>query len=211
MRVDPFYMLKTLPNMAAAHLCMRHQAKAHSNTITTACAAATQAMGEALEVIRRGDADVMLTGGTEAGICELGLAAFSVMKVLSTRNDEPREGQPPVRREARWLRLLRGRGDLRVRGARARPGARRAHPRRGDRLRRERGRVPHGRAVRRRRRRGALHAARAGRRGHRAGGDRLRQRARHIDAAQRLVGDGRDQGGARRARVPDAGQLHASR
>jgi 3-oxoacyl-[acyl-carrier-protein] synthase II len=95
MRVDPFYMLKTLPNMAAAHLCMRHQAKAHSATITTACAAATQAMGEALEVVRRGDTEVMLTGGTEAGICELGLAAFSVMKVLSTRNDEPEKASRP--------------------------------------------------------------------------------------------------------------------
>lgn len=95
MRIDPFYMLKMLPNMAASHLSIRFQAKGYISTITTACAASTQAMGEALEVIRRGDADVMLTGGAEAGMCELGMAAFSVMKVLSTRNDEPQKASRP--------------------------------------------------------------------------------------------------------------------
>lgn len=95
MRVDPFYMLKSLPNMAASHLTLRHQAKGYSGTIVTACAAATQAMGEATNIIRRGEADVMLTGGTEAGICELGMASFSVMKVLSTRSDDPTKASRP--------------------------------------------------------------------------------------------------------------------
>jgi beta-ketoacyl-acyl-carrier-protein synthase II len=87
MRMDPFFFLKSLPNMAAANLSMRYQAKGYSGTICTACAASTQAMGEAAEVIRRGYADVMLTGGTEAGICELGMAGFSVMKVLSPHEE----------------------------------------------------------------------------------------------------------------------------
>ncbi len=95
MRLDPFFMLKMLPNMAASHLSMRFQAKAYNSTITTACAASTQAMGEALEVIRRGAAEVMLTGGTEAGMCELGMAAFSVMKVLSARDDDPTKASRP--------------------------------------------------------------------------------------------------------------------
>jgi 3-oxoacyl-[acyl-carrier-protein] synthase II len=95
MRVDPFFMLKMLPNMAAAHLSMRHQLKGCSATITTACAASTQAMGEAVQVIRRGEADVMVSGGTEAGISELGMAAFSVMKVLSTRADDPTKASRP--------------------------------------------------------------------------------------------------------------------
>jgi len=95
MRVDPFFMPKTLPNMAASHLCMRFQAKGPSSTVTTACAAATQAMGEALETIRRGSADVMLTGGTEAGICELGMAGFCVVRVLSFRNDDPTKASRP--------------------------------------------------------------------------------------------------------------------
>ncbi|MBI4570371.1 MAG: beta-ketoacyl-ACP synthase II, partial [Chloroflexi bacterium] len=95
MRVDPFYMPKALPNMAASQLALRHQAKGYSGTIVTACAAATQAIGEATNVIRRGEADVMLTGGTEAGMCELGMASFCVMKVLSTRNDDPTKASRP--------------------------------------------------------------------------------------------------------------------
>ena len=94
MRIDPFFMLKMLPNMAAAHLCMEYQAKGYTGTICTACAASTQAMGEAAEVIRRGYADVMLAGGTEAGICELGMAGFAVMKVLSTNEDPERASRP---------------------------------------------------------------------------------------------------------------------
>ena len=95
MRLDPFFMLKTLPNMAASHVSMRFQAKGPSSTITTACAAATQAMGEALKLIRAGDADVMLTGGSESGMCELGLASFCVMKVCSTRSDDPAKVSRP--------------------------------------------------------------------------------------------------------------------
>ena len=95
MRLDPFYMLKSLPNMAAAHVSLQLQAKAYSGTIVTACAAATQAMGEAMNIVRRGEVDAMIAGGTEAGICELGMAAFSVMKVLSTRNDEPEKASRP--------------------------------------------------------------------------------------------------------------------
>jgi 3-oxoacyl-[acyl-carrier-protein] synthase II len=95
MRVDPFYMLKSIPNMAASHLTLRYGAKAQNSTIVTACAAATQAMGEAAQIIRRGDADAMITGGTEAGICELGMASFSVMRVLSTANDEPHKASRP--------------------------------------------------------------------------------------------------------------------
>ena len=94
-RIDPFYMLKSLPNMAASHLSMRFQAKGHNSTVTTACAASTQAIGEATQVIRQGHADVMLAGGTEAGICELGLAAFCAMKVLSTRDDDPTKASRP--------------------------------------------------------------------------------------------------------------------
>jgi 3-oxoacyl-[acyl-carrier-protein] synthase II len=95
MRLDPFYMLKALPNMAASHLSMQFQAKGYISTITTACAASSQAMGEAAEVIRRGHADVMLAGGSEAGMCELGMASFAVMKVLSTRTDDPKKASRP--------------------------------------------------------------------------------------------------------------------
>ena len=73
-RMDPFYMVKMLPNMAAAQVAMQYGAKGYNATISTACASAGNAMGEALEFIRSGRADVMFTGGTEAGLSELGLA-----------------------------------------------------------------------------------------------------------------------------------------
>src|SRR3972149_1691108 len=95
MRIDPFFMPKMLPNMAAAHLSMVLGAKGYSNTVITACAAGTQAMGDSLDLIRAGRADVVLTGGTEAALCELGLCGFAVIRALSTRNDEPERASRP--------------------------------------------------------------------------------------------------------------------
>ena len=95
MRLDPLYMPKSLPNMAASQVAMQFGIKGYNNTVSTACAAATQAMGDAVEIVRHGRADVMLAGGAEAGISELGLAAFSVMRAVSTRNDEPEKASRP--------------------------------------------------------------------------------------------------------------------
>ena len=95
MRIDPLFMPKMLPNMAAAQLSMVLGAKGHSSTVITACAAGTQAMGDSLDLIRSGRADVVLTGGTEAALCELGLSGFAVMRALSTRNDEPQKASRP--------------------------------------------------------------------------------------------------------------------
>ncbi|MCH8919726.1 MAG: beta-ketoacyl-ACP synthase II [Chloroflexi bacterium] len=99
MRIDPFFMPKMLPNMAAAQLSMFIGAKGYSNTVITACAAGTQAMGDSLDLIRSGRADVVLTGGTEAALCELGLSGFAVMRALSTRNDEPQKASRPFDRD----------------------------------------------------------------------------------------------------------------
>lgn len=99
MRMDPLLMPKALPNMAAAQVSLQLGLKGYTGTTVTACAAATQAVGEAAEVIRRGRADVMLTGGTEAGISQLGLGAFAVMRALSTRNDEPTRASRPFDRD----------------------------------------------------------------------------------------------------------------
>ena len=95
MRMDPLFMPKSLPNMAAAQIALQLGLKGYNGTISTACAAATQAVGEAAEIVRAGRADVMLTGGAEAGISQLGLAAFSVMRAMSTRNDEPERASRP--------------------------------------------------------------------------------------------------------------------
>ena len=94
-RMDPFYMVKMLPNMAAAQVAMRYGAKGYNATISTACASAGNAIGEAMEMIRAGRADAMITGGSEAGLSELGLASFQVMKALSTSNDPPQGASRP--------------------------------------------------------------------------------------------------------------------
>jgi 3-oxoacyl-[acyl-carrier-protein] synthase II len=93
--LSPFHFPTTLPNMAAANLSRFIGAKGYSGTVTTACAASSQSIGEATEIIRRGAADVMISGGTEAGISELGLAGFSAMRALSTRNEEPEKASRP--------------------------------------------------------------------------------------------------------------------
>jgi 3-oxoacyl-[acyl-carrier-protein] synthase II len=95
MRMDPFYVPKMLPNMAASQVAIQFGLGGYNNTAITACAASTQAIGDALEVIRRGKAEVMVTGGTEAGICEMGLASFCVMRALSTHNEEPEKASRP--------------------------------------------------------------------------------------------------------------------
>ena len=99
-RLDPLYVAKMLPNMAAGNLTIQLGLLGYTNTVSTACAAATQALGDAAEVIRRGATDVMLAGGTEAGISELGLAGFCAMRALTTSyNDRPAESSRPFDRD----------------------------------------------------------------------------------------------------------------
>ncbi len=95
MRISPFFFPMILPNMAAANVSRLVGAKGYNSTAVTACAASNQGIGEALEVIRRGAADVMLTGGTEAGISQLGLGGFAVMRALSTNNEHPEKASRP--------------------------------------------------------------------------------------------------------------------
>ncbi len=96
MRLSAFLLLMTLPNIAACQVSLTFGLKGYSSTVVTACAAGTQAIGEAAEVIRRGIADVMVTGGVEAGISKLGLGGFCVMRALSTsHNDEPSKASRP--------------------------------------------------------------------------------------------------------------------
>jgi 3-oxoacyl-[acyl-carrier-protein] synthase II len=95
MRLNPFFMPIILPNMAAGQVSLIFGLTGFSSTITTACAAATQAIGEAVEVIRLGKAEVMLGGGSEAALTPTGIAGFCVMKALTTRNDEPTRASRP--------------------------------------------------------------------------------------------------------------------
>ncbi len=95
MRMSPFFFPMILPNMAAANVSQYVGARGYNSTISTACAASNNAIGEALQAIRHGVADVMLAGGAEAGISQLGLAGFAVMRALSGRNDDPHRASRP--------------------------------------------------------------------------------------------------------------------
>ena len=95
MRVSPFFIPMILPNMAAANISRTFGFRGYNSTVSTACAASNQAIGEALEVLRRGDADVMLAGGTEAGISQIGNAGFCAMRALSTNNIAPEKASRP--------------------------------------------------------------------------------------------------------------------
>ena len=95
MKMSPFFIPMILPNMAAASVSRLFGIKGYTSTIITACAAGTQGIGEGIEVIRRGAADVVLAGGCEAGICELGLGGFNIIKALSRQNDVPEKASRP--------------------------------------------------------------------------------------------------------------------
>jgi 3-oxoacyl-[acyl-carrier-protein] synthase II len=98
-RVHPLFATMVIPNIAAAHVAMEFGAKGPNGTITTACAASTQAIGTALRILQRGDADVMLAGGTEASLCRVGIASFNAIHALSTRNDAPERASRPFDRD----------------------------------------------------------------------------------------------------------------
>lgn len=94
-RVSPFTVPKMMLNAAGGNLSIVYELKGPNFAIATACASATNAMGEALRSIRSGETDIVITGGTEAAITRMGLAAFQNMKALSTRNDEPARASRP--------------------------------------------------------------------------------------------------------------------
>ena len=95
-RLSPFQVIRLWPNMAAYFVAEKYQVRGHNGTVCTACAAGTQAIGEATEVIRRGEAEVMITGGTESMISQTMLAGFTAMRALPTSfNDEPERAMRP--------------------------------------------------------------------------------------------------------------------
>ena len=95
MRMSPFFIPMILPNMAAANASRVYGLKGYTSTVATACAAGNQAIGEAAVTIGRGAADVIMGGGCEAGISQLGLGGFNIMKALTRRNDPPQKASRP--------------------------------------------------------------------------------------------------------------------
>jgi len=94
MKIDPLYLPRSLGNMAGAQVALQFGVRGYNGTVVTACAAGTQAIGEAMIMIRAGRADAILTGGCEAGISELGLSAFCTMRALTGNNDPLTASRP---------------------------------------------------------------------------------------------------------------------
>jgi 3-oxoacyl-[acyl-carrier-protein] synthase II len=96
---NPLTPLKMLPNVTAAHIAIELDLRGDNATICTACTSGAQALGEAMRVIRRGDADVMLAGGSDAMINPMGLVGFGMLGVLSTRSEDPEHASRPFDRD----------------------------------------------------------------------------------------------------------------
>ncbi len=94
-RVSPFFVPSLIVNMASGQLSIRYKLKGPNSAVVTACATGNHAIGDAFKIIQRGDADLMVAGGSEAIIDELPLGGFGQMKALSTRNDEPTRASRP--------------------------------------------------------------------------------------------------------------------
>ncbi len=111
-RVKPLLIPMLISNMASGQLSIYFNAKGPNSCVVTACATAAHCIGDAYRVIERGDADVMIAGGTEAAITPLGFAGFCMMKALSTRNDDPEHASRPFDRERDGFVIGEGAGIL---------------------------------------------------------------------------------------------------
>ncbi len=94
-RISPFFIVGLIVNMASGQVSIRYGAKGPNQAACTACATGTHAIGDAFEIIKRGDADVMIAGGCEGVIAPLCVGGFSAMRALSTRNDDPGRASRP--------------------------------------------------------------------------------------------------------------------
>ncbi len=111
-KVSAFTIPKLMVNAASGNLSIQYGACGPSTAVSTACASATNAMGDALNCIRRGECDVMITGGSEAALTPLGLGAFAAMRALSVRNDDPAHASRPFDRDRDGFVLGEGAGIL---------------------------------------------------------------------------------------------------
>jgi len=98
-RISPFFIPSAIINLAAGQVSIRFGAKGPNSATCTACSASAHAIGDAWEIIRRGDADAMIAGGSEAAITPMGVGGFAAMRALSTRNDDPTHASRPFDRD----------------------------------------------------------------------------------------------------------------
>ena len=93
--VSPFFVPKSVVNMPAGHISIKYGFGGPNIAMATACATGAHSIGEGAEIIKRGDADIMICGGTEAAACRLGVIGFAAMRALSGRNDAPEKASRP--------------------------------------------------------------------------------------------------------------------
>lgn len=98
-RISPFFIPMLIINLAAGQISIHFGAKGPNSAVATACASGTHSIGDAFKIIKRGEADAMISGGTEAVITPLAVGGFSSMKALSTRNNEPEKASRPFDRD----------------------------------------------------------------------------------------------------------------
>ena len=98
-KISPFFIPSAIINLAAGQVSIRFGAQGPNSATCTACSASAHAVGDAFEIVRRGAADVMIAGGSEAAITPMGVGGFAAMRALSTRNDEPERASRPFDRE----------------------------------------------------------------------------------------------------------------
>jgi len=111
-KVSPFLIPKLMANAAAGNVAIRYGLRGPNLDVTTACASATHAIGEAMRLIRHGIADVVITGGSEAAITPIGVAGFANMKALSMRNDDPATASRPFDKDRDGFVIGEGAGSL---------------------------------------------------------------------------------------------------
>lgn len=98
-KISPFFIPSAIINLASGQVSIRFGAKGPNLATCTACSASAHAIGDSFEIIKRGDADAMIAGGSEAAITPMGVGGFGAMRALSTRNDEPHRASRPFDRD----------------------------------------------------------------------------------------------------------------
>ena len=111
-KISPFFIPSAIINLASGHVSIRFGAKGPNMASCTACSASAHAIGDSFEIIRRGDADVMITGGSEAAITPMSLGGFAALRALSTRNDEPGKASRPFDKDRDGFVIGEGAGTL---------------------------------------------------------------------------------------------------
>lgn len=111
-RFNPFFIPKMILDIAAGHISMRHGFRGPNFAVVSACASSTHALIEAFHYIRLGKADVMVAGGSEAVVCDAGVAGFNAMKALSERNDDPKTASRPFDKDRDGFVMGEGSGAL---------------------------------------------------------------------------------------------------